>query len=294
MCVGLCVGGVRRGTPAPGIPRPPAPSASSLSLSSYSSSCFIRCERRVRAGLGAALGLGGFGEEFENRREALPGSELGGGRCLKKRRQGEGVGGLRGGLARRRRGRRGGARDTGPPIVGPGGRGLPGRPPPPSAACDPLGPTPEDHPLYLRAHMPRPGGARQADSAAPGPAARDSAVAGRRPHSVPPPPPRPMRGRGPLVSPAVARGAASAPCGPIEARGGERSHSLSRRGKPPTAPRLGARGDWSPRRGSAASRPLPHPPPEHSRFFASREKETSEFSVPAVFTFFLLLLLFFF
>ena len=35
----------------------------------------VRAPRQSRLE-GAALGLGGFGEEFENRREALPGSEL--------------------------------------------------------------------------------------------------------------------------------------------------------------------------------------------------------------------------
>lgn len=77
VCWSVC-GGVRRGTPAPGaLPRPPAPLrvlALALLLQLFVLYS-VRAPRQSRLG-GAALGLGGFGEEFENRREALPGSEL--------------------------------------------------------------------------------------------------------------------------------------------------------------------------------------------------------------------------
>lgn len=159
---------------------------------------------------------------------------------------------------------------------------APAAPPRPATPWGrPLGTTPV--PEGSRGTPPAPGGGSQADSAAPGPATpglrRRGPEAPQHVH-LPHPDARPR----PVSLPAVARGAASAPCGPIEARGGEGPLPLPP-GKTTHRPQARrARGLVSPARlgvPAAAS-----PTAEHSRFFASREKETRPSLVSQQFTFF--------
>lgn len=146
---------------------------------------------------------------------------------------------------------------------------APAAPPRPATPWGrPLGTTPV--PEGSRGTPPPRGEARRPTPRLPGPRPRDSAVAGRRPPSTSTSPTL-MRGRGPLVSQRSPEARPQPPAGQSR-RGAGKGHSLSRRGKPPTAPRLGARGDWSPRRGSA-SRPLPHPPRStHGSLLPERRK----------------------
>lgn len=191
-----------------------------------------------------------------------------GGRCLKNADR-EGVGVTR--WPARAAGAGSEGRGHGPPIIGPGGR-LPAPPRPRLLrGLRPWGRPPGTTPCTrgLTWHPAR--GGSQADSGAPGPATR-TAVAGRGgpPARPPPPHPRPMRGRGPLVPPAVARGAASAPCGPTEARGGKGHPPPAGENHPP--PSGSARGDWSPARLGVPAAARTHRGSTHGSLFPERRK----------------------
>lgn len=187
---------------------------------------------------GTALGLGGFGKEFENRREALPGSELVTvGACRKKTK-----------TKKHRRGYEG-------PRSEPSHRlRVLGPEPGPNPASRPAGPAPSgarplrNTPLPACAHT-RPRARRGADSAEP---VSPQAAPGAATPSPPPPPASaplcPRRRDAAPTSPRVARAPRGlSPAGPIEARGGK-GHSLSRLETTPP-PRLcaRARGCVSPR-----------------------------------------------
>lgn len=139
---------------------------------------------------------------------------------------------------------------------------------------------------------PRPGGrlaGRLRGSRARDPGTPPSRAGG--PPARPPPPTPPDARPRPVSLPAVARGAASAPCGPIEARGGEGPLPLPP-GKTTHRPQARrARGLVSPARLGVPAAAAPTA--EHSRFFASREKETRPNLVSQQFTFLLFCFFFF-